>query len=172
MVALAARSQKIQGDSADLGTISSLGVQAVTVCVCNVTWGLLRQHSSESEGSVPRGTTACALSQYPVSKIPVAVCLLGKRWNFLGVWADLVRPSRGGFTLEPTPCGVGQGSVVMAFDCLGYLVILPDLIHCFLLGKQGAIAFGGFLWTAGGWELRAGGRRRVGCAGPSAVVLR
>lgn len=62
--------------------------------------------------------------------------------------------------------------MVMAFDCLGYLVILPDLIHCFLLGKQGAIAFGGFLWTAAGWELQAGGRRRVGCAGPSAVVLR
>lgn len=156
MVALAAGSQKIQGDSTDLGTMSSLGVQAVTVCVCSVTWGLLRQHSSESEGSVPRGTTACALSQYPVSKIPAAVCLLGKRWNFLGVWADLVRPSQGGLALKPTPRGVSQGSGIMGFDCLGYRVILPDLIHCFLLGKQRAIAFGGFLWTAGGWELQAG----------------
>lgn len=84
MVALAAESQKIQGDSADLGTISSLGVQAVTVCVCSVTWGLLRQHSSKSEGSVPRGTTACALSQYPVSKIPVAVLLAGEEMEFPG----------------------------------------------------------------------------------------
>lgn len=83
MVALAAGSQKIQGDSTDLGTVSSLGVQAVTLWVWNVTWGLLMQHSSGSEGSVPRGTTACALSQYPVLKIPIAVCLLGKRWSFL-----------------------------------------------------------------------------------------
>lgn len=84
MVALAAGSQKIQGDQTDLGTVSSLGVQAVTGCGWNVTWGLLVQHSSDREGSVPRGTRACALSQYPVSKIPIAGCLLGKRWNFLG----------------------------------------------------------------------------------------
>lgn len=34
MVALAARRQKIQGDSTDLGTISSLGAQAVTCVEC------------------------------------------------------------------------------------------------------------------------------------------
>lgn len=48
---------------------------------------------------------------------------------------------------------------------MGYLVIPSALIHCFLLDKQGRIAFGSFLCTAGGWELWAGGKKRLGCAG-------
>lgn len=53
----------------------------------------------------------------------------------------------------------------MGLDYLDYLVIPPALIHCFLPEKEGEIALRGFLWAAGGWELRAGGRKRTGCAG-------